>query len=150
MFANVIVALSNFYGFRAACQQNATQWDKFVLTNAICYSTLYHLAEKSKHNMTGFSIGGIDDKVWLNYDRFFAALAVIRFLFAYRHLINVKIGAFGIASLGFMAISECQHVVDMSQYPISISKPLYVITHVLWHIGAFHTAHLLLQAKNKD
>ena len=137
---NVIVAASNWYGLRAV--RNANPTDKWLLLAAMTSSTIYHLHEKSKHNMRGI---GTYEYQWLNLDRLFTLLCVIRFLSKYQW--NKSILFFGLLSLGCMCVSESDRVVkcDLGRF----AKPVYVVTHVLWHIGAFHTAHLVVLLHKK-
>jgi hypothetical protein len=155
---NFIVAATNLYAFRAIAQCDARgtkgvedsvfsrHLDAHLLYGAMLSSIVYHLLEKSKHNMTGTPKSGQYESMALNADRAFAALVVMRFIYAYHKKIDARILTIGLCSLTCMMLSECQHVVSLDRYPIRYTKAFYMLTHCLWHIGAFHTAYLLVSA----
>lgn len=132
MFWNVVVAASNWYGLRAV--RDAKGLDKWLLLGAMTSSTMYHLQEQAKHDMHGM---GLYEQQWLNLDRLFAVMCVVRLLSKCKW--NKKILTIGLLSFGCMCVSESQHFFQF------LTKPLYVVTHVLWHIGAFHTAYLIVR-----
>lgn len=114
-----------------------------ILTGAATASAIYHMIEVSKHNMSGTFFARYE-KCALMIDRILALAATIRLLVAYRTRIIRRILCIGIVSLISMMLSECQHVVDIEKYMRPHAKSFYILTHILWHIGAFHVAYLLL------
>jgi hypothetical protein len=143
MLENILMAASNLYGFRAT---DATHniVDRMTITCAMISSIVYHLFEKSKHGMSGVS-SQMDDKVWLDADRVYAVALVARLLIFHGHKIDRHILAIGAISVTAMAISECQNVIDISAIPVGITRAVYMVTHTIWHIGAFHIAYLMVK-----
>ena len=148
---NFLVAASNLYACRAIHKAiNKKEYlDVMILLNAMTASIVYHTLEVSKHNMTGIPMYQHRELRALNFDRVSAALVVARFVYRYRSNINKRVIVFGITGVGCLMLSECQHVIDTSRYPIQPMKVFYMITHIAWHIFAFHTAHLLLKKTKK-
>jgi hypothetical protein len=141
---NLFVSLTNLYGVRAvrrAIRQKL--WtEAIVLSGAISASILYHMAE-TKHGMNSLWLTNYVGTT-LNIDRFFAMLATGLFLMKHRKKINKKIIFYGISGLIALMLSECQHAVNL---PLRIEKALYLVTHPVWHISAFHVVYLLLSKK---
>lgn len=143
---NIFVAASNLYCLRAI--QLAFKKEKYVemsiLGCATLASIIYHLSEK-KHGMKSLCFKN-NTNITLNIDRFFAVSSMIVFALTYMdRLYDKNIISYSIFGLITGMISECQHVFKL---PLSIEKPLYLVTHPLWHLSVFHIAYLLLNSKN--
>ena len=138
---NLFIAATNLYGLRAirvALQQKKLS-DATILGCAMFGSIVYHLSE-TKHGMNSLILKDYVN-ITLNIDRLFAGIAAVTFLLKYKKKLNKKIISYGSVGLGMMMISECQHVISLS---LPIEKQIYLLTHPIWHICAFHTAYLLL------
>lgn len=142
---NLCVTATNLYALRAinTCIKNNSYLNALLLTGAMTSSIIYHALENAKHNMTGIPRFKKYESLALNFDRLFAILVVTRFIMLYHKKINQQILTLATCSLICMLVSECQHVINLNSYPIKYTKLLYMITHCLWHIGAFHVAYLL-------
>ena len=145
---NIIVAFTNLAALRpiALCIAQHEWIDATLLFCAMFSSIAYHLLENAKHNMTGIPMLKQYELIALNVDRAFAALVIARFVSTRYEKINQRIFLMGVYSLGYMALSECQHVIDVTRYPMLGEKSYYMITHCMWHICAFYTAYLLVSA----
>src|SRR5437868_9552490 len=140
---NLFVTATNLYALRAI--KLAFEQQKYlecgVLSCATIASIVYHLSE-TKHSMKSLCFKN-STRITLNMDRFFAFASVLVFLFKYNKMIkNKEIIFYGITSLVAQMLSESQHLISFSP---STEKTLYLITHPIWHIGAFHIAYLLLK-----
>ena len=151
---NFIVAFTNLAALQpiAVCISRCEWIDATLLFCTMFASIVYHLLENAKHNMTGIPRGCVSDAsklkqyelIALNADRVFAALVIARFMSTRYKKIDQRIFTLGMCSLGYMALSECQNVIDVAQYRVLGEKSYYMITHCMWHISAFYTAYLLV------
>ena len=142
---NLVVTLTNLYAVRAimTCINSNSYLNALLLSGAMTSSIIYHALENAKHNMTGIPQFKRYELIALNFDRLFAVLVVTRFIMLYHKKINQQILTLAICSLVCMLLSECQHVINLNSYSVRYTKLFYIITHCLWHIGAFHVAYLL-------
>jgi hypothetical protein len=137
---NLFVAATNLYGLRAIKTGiQKRYWKESIMLGCAMYaSIIYHLSE-TKHNMNSLILTN-NTSVTLNIDRLFAFCSMALILFNLKNKLNKKMLIIGTIGLISMMISESQHVITL---PMFIEKPLYLVTHSIWHICAFHTAHLL-------
>jgi hypothetical protein len=139
---NIFVAASNLYALRAidAARKKKKYLTVTILGCATIGSIVYHLSE-TKHSMKSLCFKD-HTSITLNLDRFFAVYSVGYFISRYQKKIRDKKVIF-FSLLGFIAmlLSESQHVITI---PPMMEKKLYLITHPIWHICAFHTAYLLV------
>ena len=145
--------MTNLYSLRAI--NIALQQKKYsiavVLSCATISSVIYHLSE-TKHGMNSICLKDYT-MITLNIDRFFALCAVGLFAWKYKNILNKSIYKntnkqiilYSVVGMIAQMLSECQHIVNLD---LSTEKRLYMITHPIWHICAFHTAYLLLLDKN--
>lgn len=140
---NLFVTLSNLYSLRAiyAGFKQKKYLAVTVLSCTTLASIIYHLSE-TKH---GINSAWLKDysALTLNIDRFFALCSTGLLLRQYKNKMKTKNVIF-YGSLGLLAmmLSECQHVISL---PLPLEKNLYLITHPIWHICAFHVAYLLIK-----
>lgn len=145
---NLFVTVTNLYGLRAinlAFKQNQFL-EASVLSCACIASIVYHLSE-TKHGMNSLCLKN-KTNITLNIDRFFALMSVAVFGLKYYNMIqnnDQQIIKYGVIGLTTLILSESQHIISL---PRRIEKSLYLITHPIWHITAFHVAYLLLTKKN--
>lgn len=132
---NVLVAASNLYAV-VPIYVAANRGQPFyagVLCMAMGFSLLYHMIEHHKHGMTGLGSGTLEEHdVCINLDRFWAVCAVMTglwmqqdiYTFLYDHMFPIAVG------LQLLFTSER-----------TTNKRVYILTHSLWHIAAFHMAY---------
>lgn len=144
---NILVSLSNLYGLFSLIQfyKNREYLNLFLVTCAMVSSILYHLAESKKHNMAGIYLLKPYEKILLNLDRFFATMAIIVFTTKYWIIIFnyspiIQIIPFGLFCL---ILSEFPNYIPVTIFSKPISKIIFIISHSIWHIYAFHVAYLL-------
>jgi hypothetical protein len=140
---NLFVTATNLYSLVAirAAINNGKICDALIIGSAALASIIYHLSE-TKHNMRSLCFQS-HTATTLNVDRTLAIVNVLYFACKYgRQMFTREILSIG--ALGFLAmlVSESQHVVKL---PMKIEKPLYMITHPIWHLCAFHVAYLLVK-----
>lgn len=130
MMDNIIMALSNLYCL-VPIYYASTTTQRIIIFLAGLASFIYHLCEKHKHGLSG--IGYFDTvlfhRVLINIDRFFAILAVYYF-FDFQKIDRILV----IGSISLVCMSMSELVFKSAEY-----KYFYMILHILWHIGAFHT-----------
>jgi hypothetical protein len=114
-----------------------------VLLGATISSILYHLVERSKHNMPGTFLNDIfNEQLLLNIDRLFAVLSVTTILWQLKmHHIKLILPV-GVTALLMQAISEVPN-----KFGYIIPTWLYMTTHCAWHILAFLSAHMAATIK---
>lgn len=147
--ANLIVSASNLYALRAIDQvfRYGGQSEAVLLTSAAFASIIYHALESAKHDMTGIPKFQRYENIALWTDRILASMATARFLWVYKNRINRNIILLGIISVACLMASECQHVIDIKKYVGRHTKLFYILTHIAWHLGAFHIAYLLAKRR---
>lgn len=138
---NLFVTASNLYSLRAinAAIKRKQYLTAIVIGSATIGSIIYHLSE-TKHNMHSLCL---KEYSWitLNVDRFLALCAVGYGLWRYR-ILDKKVISFGSLGLLAMLLSESQYVITL---PPMAEKKLYLLTHPIWHVCAFHVAYLLVK-----
>lgn len=144
---NVLVTLSNLAAIpaiRLAYSQGRVA-ETYLLTGSMISSILYHLAEHSKHHMTGFKLLAPYEQTLLNFDRSFALFSVLVFVFNYQPVLRFdrNIQVWSAVSLLCGAISEI--VLRRVKLSPQLHKFLYMVFHTIWHLGAFRTAYLVLE-----
>jgi len=154
---NIFITLTNLYSLRAI--NIALKQKKYsiavILSCVTISSVIYHLSE-TKHGMDSVCLKDYT-MITLNIDRFFALCSIGLFAWKYKYILNKSIYKntnkstnkqillYSIVGMIAQMLSECQHIVNLD---LSTEKRLYMITHPIWHICAFHTAYLLLLDKN--
>jgi hypothetical protein len=135
MLENILVALTNLYGFRAYFY--CSKFEQSVLLSAMISSIIYHLIEHHKHGMPGISFFNSVDShiIFLNIDRLYAVICFLTFFEV--NMLNDQnlVICFG-TGLFMMFLSEM--IFKTPKY-----KYAYMITHCMWHFLAFHTIYLL-------
>jgi len=139
---NLFVTATNLYSLRAiiSAHNNTYYLECGSLTCAGLASIIYHLSE-TKHGMNSVCLKKYSN-ITLKFDRFFAVFSMCIFLWKYKQRINkqiIYIGSVGLIALG---LSESQHIISL---PLRVEKILYLITHPIWHICAFHCAYMLVK-----
>ena len=144
---NILVTLSNFAAIpvigRAYFQGRYAE--TYLLSGSMISSILYHLAEHSKHHMSGFKLLAPYDQTLLNFDRSFAFFSVLVFALNYQTPLRIdrNIQIWSIISLLCGAISEA--VLRGVKLSPRLHKFLYMGFHTIWHLGVFRTAYLILE-----
>lgn len=134
---NLIVAGSNIYAL-LPIMEAFTKGEIFfcaVLCAAMICSFLYHMIEHHKHDMSGWGSQSIEEhRVCINLDRLTALTSCIIGLCICaepsRFFQENQLLIFG--ALFLLFVSEKL-----------VGRTLYIITHSMWHICAFHIAYLL-------
>jgi len=150
---NLIVSLSNLYAVIPITRLIAHEkyFGAFIVSMAMISSTAYHMVETDKHHMTGMGrncgklIRFPSERVWLNLDRFFAIISTLYIIVQFP--IGLTSGQFiGFAICGSIAlgVSEIPHYVKQFEMNYPYGMHLYVVSHIIWHITAFHCADLLI------
>lgn len=139
---NIFVAATNLYSLRAiyVALKRKKYVAAIILGSATIGSIVYHLSE-TKHNMNSLCLKN-HTTITLNIDRFFAVCSSGYLVWMFKKNINKKVILIGSLGLVAMMLSECQHVLTL---PPMVEKNLYLCTHPLWHICAFHVAYLLVR-----
>jgi hypothetical protein len=150
---NIIVASTNLFGLKAI-QRSLTDkkyLEAFLLTGSMTSSITYHLAEHSKHHMTGIKFLIPYEKILLNFDRFFATATVLLFLNKYyitnkyKHNLNKLIAM----SLFCLVSSEGLHFSLKNILPVWFHKILFIGLHGSWHVLVFNIAYIMLKTQPK-
>jgi hypothetical protein len=134
---NLIVSASNLYALYPLYLSIRSR--KFInvilLAGSMTSSILYHLSEHSKHNLKGITYLNNYERSLLNSDRFFAIVTISYYIYKYPRLLFEK-KKYILFALLCLAISEFPLIRN------HVPKPIYIISHSLWHILAFHIAVL--------
>jgi hypothetical protein len=140
LFINYIVCLSNLYALLPIVHSinNGTNIGTLLTINAMIASMLMHISE-TKHGLVGVAPFNRLSTLFLNYDRVSANL-----LFVYIVYITVNNG--NIVSL-LTTISPYSYLgvtcLFLSEKVLTHNVYFFAVTHVLWHIFAFHCQYLL-------
>lgn len=140
MWSNIWMSLTNIYGLRAIYNVwlQDEKVNSLIILGAVISSSVYHLVECEKHKMSGIGLNNSKELhyITLNIDRFFAVLTfMIMFLKAREtkyELIRENM------MLEILALSS----LFLSEIPFRYEKPMYMITHTIWHISAYHLVYL--------
>lgn len=144
---NIIVSASNLYALFGSIQfyKNGEYINSFLINCAMISSILYHLAESNKHNMTGIYFLKPYEKKLLNIDRFFAISSVLIFSIKYWLIIFNNSAIMNIIPIGLFSLilSEFPNYSPVTVFPKSTEKIIFIISHCIWHLCAFHVGYLL-------
>jgi hypothetical protein len=137
---NIFVALTNLYALRSIIL-SLKQQRYLIYYGLLCSmlsSIMYHLFESNKHNMPGLFYNPRYEKTLLNIDRFFILFNSVLFFSYFKHALK---SAFVKRLIAFAIVN-----LWISEWHISkdFQKPLFIITHSMWHISVFHIAYILL------
>jgi hypothetical protein len=143
---NLIVSLSNLYAVIPITRLIAYEeyFGAFIVSMAMISSTAYHMVETNKHHMMGMG-KYYGEQILLNLDRFFAIISTLYIIVHFP--IGLTSGQFiGFAICGSIAlgVSEIPHYVKQFEMNYPYGMHLYVVSHIIWHITAFHCADLLI------
>lgn len=149
---NLIVSLSNLYAVIPITRLIAYEeyFGAFIVSMAMISSTAYHMVETNKHHMTGICRKYYGEQILLNLDRFFAIISALYIIVQFP--IGLTSGQFiGFAICGSIAlgVSEIPHYIKQFEMNYPYGMYLYVVSHIIWHITAFHCADLLISNHSK-
>ena len=150
---NIIIAATNLYAIRGIishfAKHNYTEAG-FIFGAMMC-SITYHLIENIKHPLPGIIPGIFKipmkhknlvfiNKVFFNFDRFFAVAAIL-VCFRTKFILANQMNIMGTAAAGSLCLAISEFIPKKHYY-----NHIFVMCHGLWHIAVFHCAYLLSMA----
>jgi hypothetical protein len=133
LIPNYIVTVTNLYGL-VAFYSSHSLYERLLIANAIIGSILCHLADTNR-GLIGVKYLNRHPLFWLNYDRVSVIL-----LFVYTYLHNLDKLLFVIQSTPYAIIGIICLLISETHWSRNIS--VFVVSHSLWHIFAFHCLYL--------
>lgn len=107
-----------------------------TLCASMVFSILYHMIEHHKHDMPGWGSHTLaEHHVCINLDRCAATSVVLVTLFQHHDVTAFVTGHWMILCFALLLLYVSERRAD---------KSMYMFTHSLWHIYAFHLAYLAL------